>query len=166
MATDAQIGAAARGDSKPTGAGFLADDHLLAGATLGLPDDEAGAAEMFARIIANRHRCGAPRRLREAQRTGNQALIADVARNPAAYCTHPAHDEDVEWLGEVLQWLGLRPTPAPVRRRDAVTARPKHRERRGRCRECGKRQAIRADGTVRGHGGCPGESQPPQEEDQ
>lgn len=172
MATEAQIGAAARGGhTKPTGAGYLADDHLFAGATLGLDPGEAGGAEMFARRVANRHACSAPRRLREAQRTGNRKLIDDVARHPAAYCGHPRHDEDVEWLGEVLQWLGLRPTRRPGPPRKVFRAQRPQMPERGRCPSCRRMVALRVDGTVAAHrltrGGepCDGRgAQPVQEE--
>lgn len=147
------------------GAGFLGEDHVFAGITGGLDQGDAAAAERAVRRMLNRHGCQAAALLAEAVERGWQNKAARIRQNPAAYCNHPRHGEDALLLGEALQWLGLRPTPAPVRRRDAVTARPKQRERRGRCRGCGKRQAIRVDGTVRGHGGCPGEGLAPKEDE-
>lgn len=161
MATEQWIASAARPDKiKAVGAGFLADDHALAGAgiTYGTDAAESVAAEMFVRRVFNRHDCRAARRRAEDGRM-------DWVRTRYE-CTDPRHEADVAAMAEALQWLGLRPTPPPARRRDAITARPKARRRRGRCAECGRRQDLRADGTVRAHGGCPGEGQPPAKEEE
>lgn len=166
MATSEQIDSAARGDRVPGNVGRLLDDHALAGAglTYGVSTGQAAAAEAWVRKTLNRHACGAPRRLAEAERAGRTDLADDVRARPAAYCGDPRHGEDAALLADALQWLGLRPTPRPVRRSDAITVRAKRKEQRGRCPECGKRQGLRADGTVRGHGGCPGKGEQPKEE--
>ncbi|TDB86473.1 hypothetical protein E1264_17910 [Actinomadura sp. KC216] len=165
MATEQWIESATRRASKPVSAGDLADDQALAGAgiTYGTDDAESAAAERVVRRMLNRHRCQAPQRLAEAKQAGSDLLMADVRNYPAAYCTDPRHDEDAELLAEALQWLGLRPTPPPARRSDAITARPKHRVKRGTCPQCEKRTNLRADGSIGAHQSCPGEGLRPKE---
>lgn len=163
MATDAQIGAAVAAGRKPTkGDGFVENRarHQLGGASAPIPDDEQAAAEMFVRRAFNRHNCQAPRRRAEDERMGWARM-----QYP---CDDPRHDEDVAAMAEALQWLGLRPTPRPERRSDALTARPKAQRRNGRCPVCERVKALRADGTLGVHqaGGrpCDGEGKPNVEE--
>jgi len=165
VATEEWIASAARPDrgGKPVGAGFLGEDHMFGGVTGGLDRAEAAAAERVVRRMLNRHTCQAPRRLAEARAAGWRMLVDDIRAHPSAYCGDPRHDDDAALLGEALQWLGLRPTPPPARRRSPVAAyrRP---ERRGVCPECRRRQGLRVDGTVGAHGGCPGEGAQPARE--
>lgn len=141
--------------------------HQLGGASIPLGGGEKTDTELFVRRRSNRHACQAPTRLAEAERAGWQQMADDVRAHPAAYCTHPRHDDDAAAMAEVLQMLGLRPTPRPVRRSDALTARPRAERRHGRCPVCRRVKNLRKDGTVSPHkaGGapCDGEGQRPEE---
>lgn len=165
MATEQWIASAARPDKiKAVGAGFLADDHALAGAgiTYGTDDAESVAAEMFVRRVFNRHDCRAAKRRAEDGRM-------DWVRTRYE-CTDPRHEADVAAMAEALQWLGLRDTPRRKRRADAITARPPADARRGRCPSCRRIKNLRKDGNLTAHrtpGGtpCSGEGERPIEED-
>jgi hypothetical protein len=80
------------GDGKPIGP-FMPDDHLLAGSTIGMDDQETRLAAVLIRRLGNKHDCTA------AGRT---------------HCWHRHHRRDVNGMLEVLATLGLPATVPKV----------------------------------------------------
>lgn len=167
-----------RRSSKPVGSTELAGQSVMYGASVGVDAGEAAVVEDRVRRRANRHRCQAPARLREAlaaaQQDGPRAaaaavLAGKIAADPGAYCGDPRHGEDAAWLAEVLELLGLRETVRRRTRGDAISARP--RSDYGRCGTCGHRHALKLDGTLSAHRTnrygepCPGSGEKPVEVD-